>query len=85
MIKTINNIINGWKNYYQGSDPVTLELAKERAKICVECPKIKYGKHAAILPDVQIGEIKGHYCGLCKCPISTAVRSKDYKCPENKW
>lgn len=85
MRKKIDNILNGWKNYFQGSNSVQLDLAKKRAEICINCPLIKYGKHAAVLPDVQIGEIQGHYCGVCKCPISTAVRSKDYKCPKNKW
>lgn len=81
----VSDILTGWSNYFQGSEGVVLELAEKRAEICIKCPHIKYGKHAAVLPDVQIGEIQGHYCGVCKCPISTAVRSKDYKCPKNKW
>lgn len=81
----VKNIIDGWSNYFQGSDPATLVEAKRRAEICAKCPMMKYGKHAAILPDMQIKEIQGHYCSVCKCPISTIVRSKDYKCPKGKW
>jgi len=85
----VNDILNGWGNYFKGSDPATMEEAKRRAEICAECPLMKYGKHAAILPDMKIEKIQGHYCskkmGGCGCPISTIVRSKDYKCPKRKW
>lgn len=81
----VNDILNGWGNYFKGSDPATLEEAKRRAEICAKCPFMKKGKHAAILPDMQIKEIEGYYCGKCKCPISTIVRSKDYKCPDGRW
>lgn len=84
-MSAIGNIINGWSNYFQGSDPVNLELAKERAGICADCPSMKYGKHAAILPDAKLGNIKGHYCGQCGCPLSAAVRSSGYECPLKKW
>ena len=81
----VEDIISGWSNYFQGSKSGTLDQAKTRAAICVECEHIKYGAHAAILPDTQLGEIQGYYCGECLCPISTAVRSSGYKCPLNKW
>lgn len=81
----VSDIIDGWKNYFQGSDSVNLETAKERAGICTECPAIKKGLHAAILPDKQISKIKGFYCGDCGCPLSTAVRSSGYECPRKKW
>lgn len=81
----VKDIINGWSNYFQGGNSENLETAKQRADICSNCPSIKYGKHAAILPDAKLGNIKGHYCGECLCPISTAVRSKDYECPLGKW
>lgn len=81
----VNDILNGWGNYLQGSSPATLELAKKRAEICVDCPLAKHGLHTAILPDYSINEIKGMYCDDCGCPLSTAVRSKDYKCPKNLW
>ena len=79
------DILNGWSNYLKGSSPTSLEKAKERAEICVNCPLAKYGLHSAILPDYSIKKIKGMYCSDCGCPLSTAVRSEDYKCPKNKW
>lgn len=81
----VNDIINGWGNYLKGSDPAILKVAKERAAICAECPLAKHGLHTAIMPDYSINEIQGMYCGDCGCPLSTAVRSKNYKCPKNKW
>lgn len=86
----IDDIINGWKNYLVGSDVATLELAKHRATICVEdCDASTYGLHTAVLPDYSINKIEGMYCdkskGGCGCPLSTAVRSENYKCPKNKW
>lgn len=84
-IKKVKDIIDGLSNYFIGSNPVNLKIAKQRAEICVSCDDIKYGKHAAVLPDMQINSIQGHYCGNCKCPISTAVRSSGYKCPLKKW
>lgn len=81
----ISEIINGWSNYFKGSNPVNLQTAKERAEQCSKCDEAKYGMHAGILPDVQIKEIQGHYCGICKCPLSPKVRSSDSNCPLNKW
>lgn len=83
------DIINGWKNYLIGDDKVVLEEAKRRAKICSECPTATHGIHTAVLPDFSIKEIQGMYCdkskGGCNCPLSPAVRSKNYQCPKNKW
>ncbi|WP_310381831.1 hypothetical protein [Flavobacterium sp.] len=85
----VDDIINGWGNYLKGSDPTTLKLAKERAAICSDCRTAKHGVHTAILPDYSISEIQGMYCskdlGGCGCPLSTAVRSKNYKCVKGKW
>jgi hypothetical protein len=81
----VNDILNGWGNYLKGGSPATLEKAKERAEICVNCPLATHGLHTAILPDYSVSEIQGMYCGDCGCPLSTAVRSKDYKCPKNFW
>lgn len=85
----IDDIINGWSNYFKGSYNTTLRVAKERASICAECPTASFGLHTAILPDLCINEIQGMYCdkkkGGCGCPLSTAVRSKNYKCPKNRW
>lgn len=79
------DIINGWSNYLIGDDPANLILAKKRADICEKCPFAKFGLHAAILPDYSLSEIQGMYCSACGCPLSTAVRSKDYKCPKLLW
>lgn len=85
----VKHIIDGWSNYFQGSDPATLEEANRRAEICAKCPLMKKGLHLAILPDMKIKKIQGYYCskkmGGCGCPISTIVRSKDYECPKGKW
>ncbi|MBE8727977.1 hypothetical protein [Flavobacterium hungaricum] len=85
----LDDILNGWSNYLQGDDVANLELAKERAEICIKCPAAKFGLHTAILPDYSISEIQGMYCskkeGGCGCPLSTAVRSKNYKCPKKLW
>ena len=86
----VKNIINGWSNYLKGTNPAEMKTAKIRASICVnECDAATYGIHTAVLPDYSIQDIQGMYCdkkkGGCGCPLSTAVRSKDYKCPKNKW
>ena len=85
----INDIINGWSNYFIGADQTTTDEAKRRAAICIECPIATYGLHTAILPDFTINEIQGMYCsekkGGCGCPLSPAVRSENHKCPKDKW
>ena len=87
--KEINDILNGWKNYFLGSDVATLKIAKERAAICAPCPVAPNGVHTAILPDKTIKDIEGMFCdaekGGCGCPLSPAVRSKNYKCIKGKW
>ena len=83
------DILNGWKNYLMPSDQVVLDLAKKRAEICAGCDAAKKGLHTAVLPDYSIQKIQGMYCSIekggCGCPLSTAVRSKDYKCVKGKW
>lgn len=85
----IEDIINGWTNYLIGPDKSTLNEAKRRASICADCPIATKGLHTAVLPDFSIKEIQGMYCdekkGGCGCPLSPAVRSKNYKCPKGKW
>ena len=81
----VENILDGWKSYLIPMQRAKLDEAKRRAKICSECPDAKHGSHTAVLPDYSVKEIQGHYCGVCKCPLSTAVRSKNYECPKNKW
>jgi len=89
MGKKLNNILNGWTNYLIGGDQANKTEAERRAKICNGCDVATYGTHTAILPDYSIKEIQGMYCseakGGCGCPLSPAVRSKDYQCPLGKW
>ncbi len=81
----IKDILNGWTNYFIGSDKASLKEAKRRAEICNKCPLKKHGLHSAILPDMSIKEIQGYYCGDCGCPLSPKVRSKNSKCTKGKW
>jgi len=85
----VNDIINGWKNYLMPDDQVVLKKAKERAEICSGCDAATKGLHTAVLPDFTIAKIQGMYCsvekGGCGCPLSTAVRSENYKCVKGKW
>ncbi|WP_299153069.1 hypothetical protein [uncultured Christiangramia sp.] len=80
----IKKIVNGWKNYLV-DDPVVDLIAKQRGEICSKCPEAKYGKFLAIMKDYKQHEIEGKYCGVCKCPLSAAVRSESKECPLGKW
>lgn len=81
----LKEIFNGYKNYFIKNEVVET-LALERAKICSECTHKKKGLHAAVLPDVTLGEVRGYYCTACNgCPLSVKVRSKNHSCPLNKW
>lgn len=83
MIK-VKDIVNGWKNYMI-EDPVVDKVAEERAKVCAACPEAKSGIFTALLKDYKLEEIEGKYCGICKCPLSSSVRSESKKCPLDKW
>lgn len=81
----VSEILNGYKNYLITNKVVEV-VAKERAEICSGCEFKKKGIHAAVLPDVTLGEVQGYYCTACAgCPISVKVRSENHKCPKNKW
>lgn len=83
--KQVKDILNGYKNYLI-PNPVTEEIALQRASVCGTCEFKKKGLHAAVLPDYKIKELNGYYCDAClKCPLSAKVRSVDHQCPENKW
>lgn len=73
-------ILKGWSNYLVNE---TNESVKAKAKFCEVCPERKHGKLLMFMSDI-LKEIEGHYCGICKCPLSTKLRSDD-KCPLNKF
>jgi hypothetical protein len=64
----LEEIYNGWKNYLFPNLQIE-ELAKKRAVICVNCPKLKSNK----------------VCSICGCYIPAKVRSPRSKCPIKKW
>lgn len=66
-------IYNGWKNVIFSS-PEIEKMAKERAKICVEC----------IIND-KPGMRNNKTCRICGCFIPAKVRSEKSKCPLKKW
>lgn len=79
----IINIISGWQNFILKNE-VTEKLAEERAEHCIKCPELKYGEVLAMVKD-DLKEIESHYCGLCKCPLSAKIRSKNETCPKQLW
>jgi hypothetical protein len=79
----ISNILNGWQNFLAKSE-VTELLAEHRAVNCLVCPYLKKGKLLAFIKD-DLKEIEGHYCDLCKCPLSAKIRSENETCPLGEW
>ena len=79
----VKEILSGWAGLVI-EDADKEEKAKERAKICAACPDNKKEKFLTWIGD-DLEEIKGAICGLCGCPLSPKVRSKNSKCPANKW
>ncbi len=79
----ISNILKGWQNFISKSE-VTEALAEHRAVNCLVCPYLKKGKLLAFIKD-DLKEIEGHYCDLCKCPLSAKIRSKNETCPLGEW
>ena len=78
----LQDIINGWKNYFLKSH-VSDEVAVKRAQVCAGCPYAKKGRILSFLKD-ELQEIEGVYCTKCGCPLSAKVRSTDI-CPIHKW
>ena len=78
----ISSITEGWGNYFKGN---TTALEKERAKVCEQCKEAKVGTYEKFMPDNLLKEIQGLKCGICKCPLSTKLRSKQENCPLGKW
>ncbi|MCT4665618.1 MAG: hypothetical protein N4A45_10330 [Flavobacteriales bacterium] len=77
------HILEGWKNY-AFENPEIEELAKKRAEICHTCD-LKKKTLIDVLEDYRIIKAKGYVCGQCNCPLSSKLRVKNEKCPENKW
>ena len=80
----LKDILNGWSSYLI-NDATSNEIAKSRANICSNCDKPVRGRFEILLPDWSIKEIQGLKCSVCNCPLSTATRSQNYKCPLGKW
>ena len=64
----LSEIYAGWKNY-TFKNPQVEEQAKERAKICVACPKLR----------------RNNTCAICGCYIPAKTRSVRSRCPLRKW
>lgn len=79
----LGNILNGWYNFIKKSE-VTEQLAEQRALHCLSCVELKEGVLLTFLND-ELKEIQGYKCGICECPLSAKLRSKNEKCPLKKW
>lgn len=64
----LSEIYSGWKNMTI-KNPEIEELAKNRAKICIACEKLRNNKT----------------CKICGCYIPAKVRSPKSRCPLTKW
>lgn len=79
------DIVTGF-SYLVVKDSAIEKLAKTRAEICSKCPLAQYnGKLNTIIANNEVYEIKGMYCGKCKCALSGKVRVENEHCPEGKW
>ena len=77
-------ILKGWENYIF-TNPEVEAKAKERAKICAECPMAKMGTYQRLMRDYTLKEVKGMKCKVCGCPLSTLLRQDKKGCELNKW
>ena len=79
----LGQIVSGWSNYLWDSKEAK-ELAVKRA---VFCAKWEHGQKMKVLEflDDDVKEIVAMACELCKCPLSTKLRSPDSKCDLGKW
>jgi hypothetical protein len=64
----LSEIYAGWKNY-AFKNPQVEEQARDRAKTCVGCDKLR----------------RNNTCSICGCYIPAKVRSPRSKCPLHKW
>lgn len=78
----IKSVINGWVSFFKGD--YTPEQWS-RAMICKCCPEAVVGTYEKFMPDESLREIQGLKCNICKCPLSTKLRSEKEVCPLKKW
>ena len=83
MLKKLNNILQGWKNYAFESKEIE-SMAKARAVECAKCELAVYGLVSSLVDD-RIEDIKGLKCSMCDCPLSGLLRAPDEKCKLDKW
>lgn len=76
------NIVEGWGNYFKGQ---VSALENERAKECEQCAEAVIGTYEKFMKDNSLKQVQGLKCGVCKCPLSTKLRSKNEACPLGKW
>ena len=84
MISKVKSIISGWSNYIV-SDKKNKALYNYRVKQCSECVEAVEGTYEKLMPDYTLKKIKGLKCNICKCPLSTKIRSLEENCPLTKW
>jgi hypothetical protein len=80
-VLVFKHVLKGWWVYLFSTLP---ETAKAKAKICQACDKKEFGTYEEFLPDYSIKEVQGYKCGICKCPLSTLLRSEK-KCKLGKF
>lgn len=81
LVNKAKNIVEGWASLMLG---LNSNMAKNRASYCSVCEKAEHGKFEEFVND-ELKEIQGMKCGLCRCPLSAKLRSKNEKCPLGKW
>ena len=65
----LEEIITGWTNLTLGNNK---EQAEERAKICIECPKMK-------------DNFCNRSLGGCGCYLPAKTANPTSKCPDGLW
>lgn len=78
----ISDIANGWANVLVKNEAAE-QRAKQRAPICDTC-EFASDEKVFDLENGEVVELKG-YCKSCGCPFKSMLRSKNYKCKEDKW
>ncbi len=66
-----------WDSYF--AEESQKKLAKDRLKICEDCPSLKEKFK-------RVKKISVSFCGECGCPISKKIFSSEFNaCPLGKW